>query len=86
MNGDLMRNTPHKYERSFDFAQDDTVRVLSRAGELPPIRMTIDSQTPVKKLHIALLSSVVLVLAWSGYRPYDRLTWCLETVLYSHPR
>ena len=41
--------------------------------------MTTDSQTPVEKTHTALLCGVLLVLAWSGWRPYDRLTWWLET-------
>ena len=28
--------------------------------------------------HLILLLGVVIVLAWSGFRPYDRLTWWLE--------
>jgi len=28
--------------------------------------------------HLALLSIVTLVACWSGWRPYDRLTWWLE--------
>jgi putative membrane protein len=29
--------------------------------------------------HLALLFGVLAVLAWSGWQPYDRLTWWLET-------
>ena len=28
--------------------------------------------------HVALLAAVVAVLLWSGWRPYDQLTWWLE--------
>ncbi len=28
--------------------------------------------------HVALLVIVAIVFVWSGYRPYDRLTWWLE--------
>ena len=28
--------------------------------------------------HLILLLGVVIVLAWSGFKPYDRLTWWLE--------
>lgn len=34
------------------------------------------NKTPVS--HIALLLGVVLVFLWSGWRPYDQLTWWLE--------
>ena len=30
------------------------------------------------RLHLALLAAVVGVMAWSGWRPYDRFTWWLE--------
>jgi putative membrane protein len=30
------------------------------------------------RTHLALLAIVVAVLLWSGWRPYDRLTWWLE--------
>jgi putative membrane protein len=29
--------------------------------------------------HLALLFMVTIVICWSGWRPYDRLTWWLET-------
>src|SRR5438445_13357438 len=32
----------------------------------------------IPKSHIALLLGVAAVFTWSGYRPYDRLTWWLE--------
>ena len=32
----------------------------------------------ISPLHLALLLLVGLVFAWSGWRPYDRLTWWLE--------
>jgi len=32
------------------------------------------------RLHAILLALVVLVLLWSGYKPRDFLTWCLEVV------
>ncbi|MEN3370506.1 MAG: putative rane protein [Verrucomicrobiota bacterium] len=31
-----------------------------------------------RRSHLILLLIVVAVLAWSGWRPYDRLTWWLE--------
>ena len=34
---------------------------------------------PVPAPHLVLLALVLLVLAWSAWRPYDRLTWWLET-------
>ena len=34
--------------------------------------------TRISPLHLALLSVVTLVFLWSGWRPYDRLTWWLE--------
>src|SRR5205807_4482425 len=30
--------------------------------------------------HLILLASVVVVLAWSAWQPYDRLTWWLEVL------
>jgi putative membrane protein len=33
----------------------------------------------VRRAHIFLLFCVLAVLAWSGWQPYDRLTWWLET-------
>src|SRR3954470_16323991 len=30
------------------------------------------------RLHLAVLGAVLAVMAWSGWRPYDRLTWWLE--------
>ena len=30
------------------------------------------------RLHLALLATVLGVIAWSGWRPYDRFTWWLE--------
>ena len=35
----------------------------------------MQNRTP---LHVALLATVVVVMAWSGWKPYDRLTWWLE--------
>ncbi len=35
--------------------------------------------TRISPLHLALLLATVLVFAWSGWHPYDRLTWWLET-------
>jgi putative membrane protein len=32
----------------------------------------------ISPLHLALLLATALVFAWSGWRPYDRLTWWLE--------
>lgn len=32
----------------------------------------------VRPFHLALLSVVLAVLAWSGWTPYDRFTWWLE--------
>jgi putative membrane protein len=34
--------------------------------------------TRISPLHLALLLVVALVFLWSGWRPYDRLTWWLE--------
>ena len=34
---------------------------------------------PIRETQIALLVGVLAVLAWSGWKPYDRLTWWLET-------
>ena len=31
-----------------------------------------------RKLHLALLVMVSVVIVWSGWRPYDRFTWWLE--------
>ena len=33
-----------------------------------------------RRSHLFLLFAVLAVLAWSGYKPYDRLTWWLETL------
>ena len=33
----------------------------------------------ISPLHLALLLATFLVFAWSGWHPYDRLTWWLET-------
>jgi putative membrane protein len=35
--------------------------------------------TRISPLHLALLLATALVFAWSGWRPYDRLTWWMET-------
>jgi putative membrane protein len=35
--------------------------------------------TRISPLHLALLFATALVFAWSGWQPYDRLTWWLET-------
>ena len=32
----------------------------------------------VPRLHLALLGTVVAVILWSSWRPYDRFTWWLE--------
>jgi putative membrane protein len=32
-----------------------------------------------RRLHLALLLMVAVVIGWSAWRPYDRLTWWLET-------
>ncbi len=32
-----------------------------------------------RRVHLALLLMVAVVFAWSAWRPYDRLTWWLET-------
>jgi len=34
----------------------------------------------ISPLHLALLFATMLVFAWSAWRPYDRLTWWLETI------
>jgi putative membrane protein len=34
----------------------------------------------ISPLHLALLLAVGVVFAWSGWRPYDRLTWWLEVI------
>jgi putative membrane protein len=34
--------------------------------------------TRISPLHLALLFATVVVFAWSGWHPYDRLTWWLE--------
>jgi putative membrane protein len=33
----------------------------------------------MRRSHLLLLLGVLLVLAWSAWKPYDRLTWWLET-------
>ena len=32
-----------------------------------------------RNFHVALLFAVAIVFCWSGWRPYDRFTWWLET-------
>lgn len=32
----------------------------------------------VNRAHLVLLAAVIAVVAWSGWRPHDRLTWWLE--------
>jgi putative membrane protein len=32
----------------------------------------------IRRSHLALLATVVAVILWSGWRPYDRFTWWLE--------
>ena len=34
--------------------------------------------SPPRPFHFALLAAVLVVLGWSGFAPYDRLTWWLE--------
>ena len=34
--------------------------------------------TRISPLHLALFAATTLVFAWSGWQPYDRLTWWLE--------
>ena len=34
--------------------------------------------TRIPRSHFLLLGGVVAVILWSGWRPYDRLTWWLE--------
>lgn len=34
----------------------------------------------ISPLHLLLLFATALVFAWSAWRPYDRLTWWLETI------
>jgi putative membrane protein len=34
----------------------------------------------ISPLHLALLFAMAVVFAWSAWRPYDRLTWWLETI------
>jgi len=43
--------------------------------------MTVEKKRKanIVKAHILLFVGVVAVLAWSGWKPYDRLTWWLET-------
>jgi putative membrane protein len=33
----------------------------------------------MRRFHLLLLLGVLVVLAWSAWKPYDRLTWWLET-------
>ena len=33
---------------------------------------------PIRRAHLALLATVIAVILWSGWQPYDRLTWWLE--------
>ena len=37
-----------------------------------------ESQRSISKLHIFLLASLAVVLAWSAYKPHDYFTWVLE--------
>ncbi len=32
----------------------------------------------IAPFHLALLIGVIIVMAWSGWQPYDRMTWWLE--------
>src|SRR2546423_10989425 len=34
----------------------------------------------ISPLHLALLFATAVVFVWSGWRPFDRLTWWLETI------
>ncbi len=36
--------------------------------------------TRISPLHLALLAAAAIVFVWSGWRPYDRLTWWLEVM------
>jgi putative membrane protein len=36
--------------------------------------------SPLRRSHLALLLGALAVLAWSAWKPYDRLTWWLETI------
>jgi putative membrane protein len=33
---------------------------------------------PVSRTHVALLTTVIVVILWSAWEPYDRFTWWLE--------
>src|SRR3954453_21906168 len=35
-------------------------------------------KSSVPRSHLFLLGLVAAVFIWSGWKPYDRLTWCLE--------
>lgn len=35
---------------------------------------------PIRFPHALLLGAVIVVFTWSGYQPYDRLTWWLEII------
>ena len=37
-------------------------------------------RSPILKSHLFLLSIVAAVFIWSGWKPYDFLTWCLEVL------
>ena len=41
--------------------------------------MAANDRVKPRKSHLLLLFAVLAVLLWSGYKPYDRLTWWLET-------
>ncbi|HEY4281878.1 MAG TPA: DUF2238 domain-containing protein [Chthoniobacterales bacterium] len=41
--------------------------------------MKSNSKLTLPRSHLALLVGVIAVLDWSGWKPYDRLTWWLET-------
>ena len=36
--------------------------------------------TRISPLHLALLAATAIVFVWSGWHPYDRLTWWLEVM------
>lgn len=53
---------------------------MRNAPALPLVarRRTIPRMSPARPFHFALLAAVLVVLGWSGFAPYDRLTWWLE--------
>ena len=44
----------------------------------PPRLRTMPRMSPARPFHLALLTAVLGVLAWSGLAPFDRFTWWLE--------